>query len=146
MLVIHDEYPDASPGVRPDCQQGGQLAPVTRLGAVLGHRHGHGVVLGSGCPPLRTLRAILSRPRVATRFSAPNGHERPVRATGSQGPARTKVHPTTAPPAPICGMGAVACGSRARRHGMSERSLPPRFLIIRRALAGFCLSGGAWGG
>jgi len=39
-----------------------------------------------------------------------------------QGPARTKVHPTTAPPAPICGMARSACGSRARRHGASERT------------------------
>ena len=51
MLVIHDEYPHARPGVRPDCQQGGQLAPVTRLGAVLGHRHGHRSRPGKRLPP-----------------------------------------------------------------------------------------------
>src|SRR3989442_2476977 len=64
MLVIHDEYPHAGPGIRPDCQQGGQLAPVTRLGAVLGHRHGHRSRPGKRLPP------SYARDRKSTRLNS----------------------------------------------------------------------------
>src|SRR5207247_1739687 len=71
----------------------------------------------------------------------------PVQATGSEGPARTKVHPTTAPPAPICGMATRFISPAYIAQGDAAASMPTANTICgaakrwtRTAVASGCCS------